>query len=325
MTNVAASVYDTGDNQKSSATLGHLRGNTVPEGMTYMLTPGARSEVVADFGVHKLAEHVGAEITGIDLSGNIDDATFKAIEALWHEYGVLLFRGQSLDDMQQVHFAERFGPLAHTLKKYEGTAHPAIMYVTNERKDGKYIGALPDGEMFFHSDMCYLEQPCMAALLYAISVPPNGGNTIFASMVAAYDALPADLKTKLAGRKALHSYEPGYGASNVQARIDTPNSDTTRSYAHPVFRTHPATGKKSIYVNRLMTECIVDMPRPESDALLNRIFDHQEQAQFQYEHRWRVGDVLIWDNRSTLHARRDFDDGYLRKLRRVTVKGEKPV
>ena len=293
-----------------------------------MLTSTVGRDDASGFTVHKLAAHVGAEIAGIDLAGNIDDATFGAIEAAWHQHGVLLFRDQSLDDIQQVHFAERFGPLAHTLKKYEGTAHPAIMYVTNERKDGKYIGALPDGEMFFHSDMCYLEQPCMAALLHALSIPPEGGNTVFAGMVAAYDALPLDLKTKLEGRKAMHSYEPGYGASNVKARIETPNtpnSETTRSFAHPIFRTHPATGRKSIYVNRLMTECIVDMPRAESDTLLKEIFDHQEQVQFQYEHRWRVGDVLIWDNRSTLHARRNFDDGYLRKLRRVTVKGERPV
>jgi taurine dioxygenase len=289
-----------------------------------MLTSAVNASTYSDPALHQLAPCIGAQIAGIDLSAPIDDVTFKFIEHAWHEHGVLLFRDQDLDDMQQVRFAERFGPLAHTLKHYEGTAHPAIMYVTNERKDGKYVGALPDGEMFFHSDMCYLEQPCMAALLHAIAIPPEGGNTIFASMVAAYETLPADLKTALEGRMALHSYEPGYGASNVQARMHTPSTATTRSYSHPVFRTHPATGKKSIYVNRLMTECIVDMPRNESDDLLTRVFDHQEQPEFQYEHRWRVGDVLIWDNRCTLHARRNFDDGHLRKLRRVTVKGEKP-
>ena len=155
--------------------------------------------------VRKLAPCIGAEITGIDLSAPIDDDTFRKIEREWHEHAVLLFRDQDLDDMQQVRFAERFGPLAHTLKQYEGTAHPAIMYVTNERKDGKYIGALPDGEMFFHSDMCYLEQPCMAALLHAIAIPPEGGNTVFASMVAAYESLPVDLKSALEGRMAMHS------------------------------------------------------------------------------------------------------------------------
>ena len=274
--------------------------------------------------VRKLAPSIGAEISGVNLSVAIDDDTFATIEQAWHEHSVLLFRHQQLDDMQQVQFAERFGELAHTLKHFEGTSHPTIMFVTNERKDGKYIGALPDGEMFFHSDMCYLEQPCMAAMLYAISIPSEGGNTVFASMYAAYDTLPTDLKSQLGNRLAMNSYEPGYGASNVKARHETSGSTYTRSYAHPIFRTHPVTGRKSLYVNRLMTEYIVDMPREESDALLKRVFDHQEQAQFQYEHRWQVGDLLMWDNRCTLHARRDFDDQHLRKLRRVTVKGEKP-
>jgi len=283
-----------------------------------------QERIDAHFEVRKLAPHIGAEITGLNLSGFIDSATFAAIEEVWHDHGVLLFRGQQLDDMQQVVFAERFGQLAHTLKHFEGTTHPAIMYITNEKKDGKYVGALPDGEMFFHSDMCYLEQPCNAALLHALAIPPAGGETIFASMYAAYDALPADLKSQLDGKAAMNSYEPGYGASNVKARIETGSSITARSFAHPVFRTHPATGRRSLYVNRLMTEYIVDMPRADSDALLKRVFDHQENPEFQYEHRWQVGDVLIWDNRCTLHARRDFDDRHLRKLRRVTVKGEKP-
>ena len=275
--------------------------------------------------VRTLAPHVGAEIAGVDLSLPLSDDQFAAIKTAWHEHGVLLFRGQALNDLQQVNFAARFGELAHTLKHYEGISHPAIMYVTNERRDGKYVGALPDGEMFFHSDMCYLEQPCMAAVLHALSIPPEGGNTVFASMYAAFDTLPVSLKTALENRFAMHSYEPGYGASNVVARIEASTTVNTRSYAHPIFRTHPVTGKKLIYVNRLMTEYIVDMPRAESDVLLRAVFDHQEQAAFQYEHRWQVGDVLIWDNRCTLHARRDFDDQYLRKLRRVTVKGERPV
>lgn len=289
-----------------------------------MLPAAATKPADSPVTVYKLAPAIGAEVGGVDLSEAIDDGVFAAIERAWHEHGVLLFRHQTLDDMQQVKFAERFGELAHTQKHFEGTSHPAIMYVTNERKDGKYIGALPDGEMFFHSDMCYLEQPCMAAMLYAIAIPPEGGNTVFASMYAAYDALSDEFKLQLTGRMAMNSYEPGYGSSNVKARLETSGTPYTRSYAHPIIRMHPATGKKSLYVNRLMTEYIVDLPRAQSDELLKRLFDHQEQAQFQFEHRWQVGDVLIWDNRCTLHARRDFDDRHLRKLRRVTVKGEKP-
>jgi taurine dioxygenase len=123
----------------------------------------------------------------------------------------------------------------------------------------------------------------------------------------------------------MNSYEPGYGTSNVRMRIRAPASPTAHGFAHPVIRTHAATGRKALYVNRLMTEYIVGMPREESDALLERVFDHQEQPQFQYEHRWEVGDMAIWDNRCTLHARRDFPATHLRKLRRVAVKGERPV
>ena len=276
--------------------------------------------------VRKLAPSVGAEVSGIDLSQPLDDATFAAIERAWHDHSVLLFRDQALDDLQEVAFASRFGELAETLKHYDsGHAHPAIMYVTNEKKDGKYIGALPDGEMYFHSDMCYLERPSMATMLYAIAIPPEGGNTVFAGTHAAYDALPSDLKGLLRGRLAMNSYEPGYGASNVKMRIQTPPTEVTRSHAHPIFRMHPATGRMAIYVNRLMTEYIVGMPRAQSDELLQRLFEHQERSQFQYEHRWQIGDLLVWDNRCTLHARRDFDATHLRKLRRVTVKGERPM
>jgi taurine dioxygenase len=283
-------------------------------------------QAVTRIALRKLAPAIGAEVVGVDLSQPVDDALFREIERAWHDHCILLFRKQTLDDLQQVAFAGRFGDLAHTLKAYEGgKIHPALMFVTNEKKDGKYVGALPDGEMFFHSDMCYLEQPLSAAMLFAIALPPEGGNTVFASMYAAHDALPPNLREKLEGRLAVNSYEPGYGTSNVKMRTKAPSSPTAHAFAHPVIRTHPATGRKALYVNRLMTEYIVDMPRAESDALLEQLFDHQEQPQFQYEHRWEIGDLLMWDNRCTLHARKDFPATHLRKMRRVAVKGERPV
>ena len=153
--------------------------------------------------VQKLAAAVGAEVHGVDLALPLDDITFAAIDRAWHAHSVLLFRNQALDDLQEVAFASRFGEPAETLKHYDsGHAHPAIMYVTNEKKDGKYIGALPDGEMYFHSDMCYLERPSMATMLFAIAIPPEGGNTVFAGTHAAYEALASDLKDRLQGRLA---------------------------------------------------------------------------------------------------------------------------
>jgi taurine dioxygenase len=199
------------------------------------------------------------------------------------------------------------------------------MYISNVMKDGKLIGSLPDGEMLFHSDMCYLEVPCAAALLYAIDVPSRGGNTLFLNAYAAYDALAEDWKRRIAGLKALNVYAPGQ-TDNTTPRLAMKDAREpgARSYAHPVVRTHPATGRRSLYVNRLMTAGIVGMPAEESDRLLQFLFDHQEQPRFIYEHVWRRGDLLIWDNRCTLHARTDFDAAERRMLRRVTVVGEKP-
>ena len=278
------------------------------------------------FELRHLEPALGAEVLGLDLSQPVSDAVFTDIERAWHAHGLLLFREQSIDDLQQVAFAARFGELAHTLKPYEGAkVHPALMFVTNEKKDGHYVGALPDGEMYFHSDMCYREYPLSASMLYAMALPPAGGNTVFAGMYAAYEALPSELAQQIEGRLAMNSYEPGYGASNVRMRIETPATEHTLSFAHPVVRTHPAGGRKALYVNRLMTEYIVGIARSESDALLKALFEHQEQPCFQYEHRWQLGDLLVWDNRCTLHARRGFPPTHLRKMRRVAVRGERPV
>jgi taurine dioxygenase len=273
--------------------------------------------------IRPLSPALGAEICGIDLSQPLDDATFETIRDIWYEHCVLCIPAQTLGELDQVRFAERFGELAATLHEYEsGKGHPAIMYVTNEKKDGKFVGALPDGEMYFHSDMCYLERPCMATMLYAMTIPSVGGNTLFANMYKAYEALPEGTKRRLAGLKAVNTYDPG-NSDYAAMRTRTQSSPTARSYAQPIVYTHPATGRKALYINRLMTEYIVGMPREESTTLLESLFDHQEQPQFIYEHSWTPGDVVIWDNRCTLHARTNFSADELRKLRRVTVKGDK--
>ncbi len=267
-----------------------------------------------------LSPAIGAEIHGIDLRRPIDDTVFQRMRDAWHQHCVLLFRGQQLEDEDQVRFAARFGALSKVLHKHGGhTAHPSVMLISNIRENGKPIGALPDGEMYFHSDQCYMERPSMATLLYAIEVPRRGGNTLFANMYAAYDALPDDVKQRIAGRSALNVYDyEGNPTKRGAVR------DWAPSFAHPVVRTHPATGRKALYVNRLMTHSIVGLPADESDSLLTLLFDHQEQKRFVYEHVWAPGDLILWDNRSTLHARSDFDAGERRLMRRVAVLGERP-
>jgi taurine dioxygenase len=270
-----------------------------------------------------LNKSVGAKISGIDLSNPLRQDEIDFIKNNWYANGVLCFPNQSIDEIQQIKFGEHFGELAHTQGEYAiSKSHPAIMFITNEKENGKYVGALPDGEMYFHTDMCYVEKPSMATFLYAINIPKVGGNTIFANMYMAYESLDNEIKSKINGLKAVNSYEPGSSAPTIISRKNTNRSNETKSYAHPMICTHPVTKKKALYVNRLMTESIVGLSGQESDDLLNLLFDHQENKKFLYEHIWSLGDLLIWDNRCVLHARSNFDASELRKLRRITVKGD---
>ena len=270
-----------------------------------------------------LNKSVGAKISGLDLSNPLHQDEIDFIKNNWYAHGVLCFPNQSIDEIQQIKFGEYFGELAHTQGEYAiSKSHPAIMYITNEKENGKYVGALPDGEMYFHTDMCYVEKPSMATFLYAINIPKVGDNTIFANMYMAYESLDSEIKSKINGLKAVNSYEPGSSAPTIISRKNTNRSNETKSYAHPMICTHPVTKKKALYVNRLMTESIVGLSGQESDDLLNLLFDHQENKKFLYEHIWNLGDLLIWDNRCVLHARSNFDASELRKLRRITVKGD---
>jgi len=268
-----------------------------------------------------LSPALGAEIVGVDLSLPMSDELFEKVRQCWHDNVVILFRNQHLSEADQVRFAERFGPLAISHTRRYTTANPAVMLISNIRENGKQIGALPDGEMQFHSDQCYQEKPAMASMLYAIEVPSVGGNTLFANAYKAYETLPDDIKRRLDGRKALHAYD----YDNASMKRGTRLKEGVPHFVHPVFRTHPATGRKALYVNRLMTIAIDGLPEAESDELLNFLFAHQENPAFVYEHVWRVGDMLMWDNRCALHARTDFSNDERRLMRRVTVLGERPM
>lgn len=270
-----------------------------------------------------LSDAIGVKIRGLDLREPVDEETFSRIRRAWEENCIALFRDQHLDEMDQVRFAERFGELGkavNDLDPLKGGSHPAILYVSNVRVNGKETGILPDGEMFFHSDTCYMERPAMASMLYAIEVPKSGGNTLYANGFRAYDTLPDNVKTRLAGKRALNVYDYA-GAPLTRASVLPPD---VKCYAHPIFRTHPPTGRKSLYVNRLMTWSIIDMDAGESREILEQLFEHQEKPEFVYEHVWRPGDAILWDNRSCLHARTDFDPKERRRLRRVTMLGDKP-
>ncbi len=269
--------------------------------------------------VLKLSSALGAEIRGVDLREELPEQTFSDILRAWHDNLVILFRNQDLDEEQQWRFGSRFGPLAGGhIRELETKQFEGVAYVSNVRKDGKLIGILPDGEMQFHSDQCYREFPSQGTMLHAITIPKVGGNTLFVNCYKAYETLPQAVQQRLAGRKARNIYD--YNLSPTQRGRDLAPDAAT--WVHPVVRMHPATRRKALYVNRLMTSQIEGMPENESAELLGMLFDHLEQPQFIYEHVWRSGDVLLWDNRCALHARSDFDPAETRLLRRITLKGE---
>jgi len=281
----------------------------------------AKKPSLSSFAVRPLSPALGAEIVGVDLSQKLDDGTARQILAAWHAHLVLLFRNQDLSEEDEVRFAETFGEPARIHTKQFVRTHPAVMLISNIREDGKLIGALPDGEMHFHTDQCHQERPAKASMLYSIEVPSQGGNTLFANGYKAYETLPDDIKRRIEGRRALNAYDYDRAATKRGTEL----AEGVPHYAHPVVRTHPDTGRKALYVNRLMTIRIEGLPADESEELLSFLFDHQERREFVYEHVWQTRELLMWDNRCTLHARTDFSADERRLMRRVTILGEKPI
>ncbi|MFN2644761.1 MAG: TauD/TfdA dioxygenase family protein, partial [Burkholderiales bacterium] len=235
-----------------------------------------------------LSSGLAAEIRGVHVSRPLGDETFGRIRDAWHEHLVIVLRGQDLDEEAQVRFAERFGPLSPIHTDHHSPTNKAVMYIGNRKKDGKLVGALPLGEMQFHSDQCYKERPAMGTMLYAIEIPAEGGNTLFANAYKAYEALPAEVKQRIDGRNAVQVYDYGGGVLDRKHMV---KPEEGVSFAHPVARTHPATARRALYVNRLMTHHIDGLPDEESERLLALMFDTIERPEFIYEHRWRVGDL----------------------------------
>jgi len=268
----------------------------------------------------KLSKHTGAEILGIDLNTNIPQETIAEIWKIFVEHTVVVFRGQKLEQADLVRATSQFGefgeydrPAAfHTSGQKK--VLPQIMLITNIRENGEPIGSLPDGEMWFHHDTIHRKVPHKATLLYSVEIPSWGGNTAFSNLMAAYDALPDDLRQALEGRTAYNAYN--YGG----VKKGDPKATAARSFStHPAVRICPDNGRKAIYVDRLMTQNLVDVPEPESDRVLERVFDFIESPEFVYEHDWRKGDVVMWDNRTSIHARRDFPADQVRLMWRTTL------
>jgi taurine dioxygenase len=272
------------------------------------------------FELVPLSEAVGAEVRGLDLRQSIPDDVGTALRAAWHRYHVLLFRGQTIDVEQQRRCVRCFGELQPPRSRPGERANPDVMYVANVKVDGE-MGDLPEGDMQFHADQCYYETVAGGAVLYAIEVPKSGGNTMFGSTARAFKTLPAEVRERIEGREVEFVYDYRQNAYHRPVEI-LKNAPRAK---HPAVIAHPATGEPQLFVNRLMADQIVGMPRAEGDALLQRLFDHMEQREMIYEHVWQVGDVVVWDNFGTIHARTDFDPAERRLLRRMAIKGSRPT
>jgi taurine dioxygenase len=268
-----------------------------------------------------LTRHVGAEIGGVDLRHEIDPATASELYAAWLDYLVLVFRDQTLTIDDQRRFTNLFGEVQPPRSR-PGQRDPnnPVMWIANATIDGQR-GELPEGDMQFHADQCYYENPAKGAVLYALEVPSSGGNTMFSSTYAAYDCLASDLRARAERMQVLFVYDY---EKNANRKGPTSWADAPR-YIHPAVIVHPETQRRSLLVNRLMADSVVGLAREESDALIEQLCQASERQEHIYEHVWRVGDLLIWDNRATLHARTDFDPAQRRVLRRMAIKGARPI
>jgi taurine dioxygenase len=285
-------------------------------------------DMPVSFTVKPLSPACGAEIVGLDLSRNLPQQTIDEIRKVWNEYIVLVFRNQDITEDEQLAFAARFGPLGARKtppEQLKGRStgvlqtNPNVMLVSNMKVDGKPVGAFGDGDMWFHIDSGYAERPYRYTFLYGVKLPSWGGNTRFANMYKAYEALPREMKDKLAGLKALHIHE-----YERRARVDISSKDISQSphWFHPVFVSHPDTGRKSLFVDRLMTRRIEGLDPDDSEATLEFLYDHAEQEEFIFEHEWQLGDVVAWDNLCSVHGRTWFPGDEERLLRRCTIEGE---
>jgi taurine dioxygenase len=282
---------------------------------------------MTDVAIKPLSNACGAEIIGVDLAKPISPEVAAEINRAWLDHCVLVVRGQELAEIDHVNFAEAFGPVGYNLRPDTlrndamKERHPSVVFVSNIVENGEPIGTLPDGEMMFHTDTGYDQNPHKATTLYAIEIPSEGGNTIFSNQYSVYDALSEQLMGLLEGRNAQHAYEFGVMIKDKE-KFDGPE---VRTAVHPVFRPHSETKKLTVYVNELMTESIEGLSDAESRAALDEIFALQKEKRFCYEHVWQKRDLVMWDNRCTLHARTDFPRNERRLLRRVTIQDAAPA
>jgi taurine dioxygenase len=276
-----------------------------------------------------VGETLGAEIRGVDLADGICEATREAIKQAWAEYLVLVFRDQQLSDAALIDFTRNFGeldppgpnPYGEPLHK----AHPELNVISNIVENDRPLGNLGAGEAVWHADMTYLEHPPRGAVLYGIEIPPEGGNTYFANMYAAYDALPDALRVRAEGRVAIHDASHNSAGMRRKGYPEVSDVRETPGARHPLIRTDAGSGRRALFLGRRPRSYVPGLEVEDSEALLDALWAHATEERFTLRHEWRVGDVLMWNNLAVLHRRDAFDPDARRRLHRAQIKGDQPI
>jgi taurine dioxygenase len=271
----------------------------------------------------RLSHAFGVEVTGLDLRETLPESSIAEIRRLWNAHGIVLIRNQDISVSQHVAFSRRFGELDlhETLKPFRHAQHPELLVLSTIPVDGKPSASENVGR-HWHSDLSYTARPPLGSLFHAQILPEVGGDTVFASMGAAYDALSDKMKSLIAGLEAVHDY---MGVENMKKRDPALVAELRKAnppVAQPLVRVHEETGRKCLYLSEQMTKLIVGMTERESAPLLRFLFEHSVDPLFTYRHKWAKHDLLLWDNRSTMHlALADFDAGAHRYCVRTTILG----
>ncbi|MGE0876384.1 MAG: TauD/TfdA dioxygenase family protein [Burkholderiales bacterium] len=280
--------------------------------------------------IRRLGPAFGAEVSGVDLSAELDEDTFRAIERAYVEHSVLLFRGQRMSDERHVQFSRRFGELeVHVLREYVHPDHPELYRISNIIENGKRLG-IPDAGNYWHTDLSYTAMPSRGSIMQSHKVPQRDGkalgDTSFCSTAAAYDALPESLKRRIDGLKAVHRFWDRYLAerkkAGQQVEVSAERRAQTPDVVHPVVKTHPLSGRKCLFVNEGFTISVLGLPEDESRELLQELYSYCGRPDNVYRHSWQVGDVVMWDNWATQHRLNvDYRPDEPRFMQRTTLVG----
>ncbi|HYL53436.1 MAG TPA: TauD/TfdA family dioxygenase [Acidimicrobiia bacterium] len=305
-----------------------MRGTGLTRAMSWGVGPRVMRRMPPEWGerpftqlkLEPCTEVIGAEVLGIDLSGPLDDTTRDEIRRALLEWKVLFFRDQHLTSAQQVAFARRFGDLEHHPFLRTGDSAEVVRFEKGEDLDKPGSVGTENG---WHSDVTWRTEPAMGSILRAVEVPERGGDTLWADMGCAYDNLPEDLRARIDDMRAVHSFVHVFGYAMSPER----KAEMLRQYPpveHPVVRTHPETGRKTLFVNAFFTERIVGLDDDESEVLVDRLCQQAMHPEWQVRLRWEPGTVAFWDNRSTQHYASS--DYYPRRrvMERVAIKGDRP-